>query len=150
MRSSSLILVAALLAFPAMVRAQGCTVSAGSLNFGPYDHLATAPLDSTAAVRVTCQAGIAYTLKLDAGVHSSGAFEPRYMSLGSGTFKMAYLLSTNAAFTRIWGDGQGGSFTMTGMGTGAPQTFIVYGRILPHQNLKPGLYSDAVRMTLEY
>lgn len=123
-----------------------CVVAALPMVFGNYS--ATAASDATANLTVTCTPGTAYTIGLDAGIGSGGTVAQRAMSFLTNTLN--YTLYTTAARTAVWGDGTGGTSTVTGTGTVVPQIVPVYGRIPAAQNAAPGLYVDTVTVTLTY
>jgi spore coat protein U-like protein len=123
--------------------AQECSVSAVAVNFGDYDTYAGSPLDSTGSINVSCDPEKVTTIKLDAGLHSGGAFDPRRMS-GSGNY-LNYGLYTDASHTMVWGDGTGSTFTQAG-----GISVVVYGRIPALQKVKPGAYSDSVTIMVQW
>jgi spore coat protein U-like protein len=122
--------------------APSCSVTATNVAFGTYNP-ANPALAYTGTLRVLCSSGpTTFTIALGAG--SSGTILARTMKNGAAT--LAYQLYTDAAHTRIWGNGTAGvvvgPFT-TGSGAfvGA---FTVYGLLRPGQNTPAGLYVDTV------
>jgi spore coat protein U-like protein len=63
---------------------------------------------------------------------------------------LAYQLYTSGTFSSIWGDGTGGSVTVSGNGDGTAQALTVYGRIGTAQFVPAGNYSDRVAVTVNY
>ncbi len=82
-------------------------------------------------------------VKLDPGRGSGGNFTARKMD-GAGN-NLNYNLYIDAAGTKIWGDGTGGTFAQPG-----GSNLIIYGRIPPLQKVKPGAYSDSVIVIVEW
>lgn len=120
-----------------------CSVSAGAVEFGSVDLDADGARTGTGIVRVACSNGTGWTAAADtaAGV--------RRMTGAAG--ELAYRLYTDAGRTRAWGDGSGGTATLSGSGTGAPQSYEVHGEILPDQNgVRAGDYADRVVVTITY
>jgi spore coat protein U-like protein len=69
----------------------------------------------------------------------------------SGGNLLIYSLYTDAARTRIWGDGSLTTGTITGTGTGAPESRTIYGRIVSGQiGLVAGSYTDTTSVTVSY
>ncbi len=131
-----------------------CTVSTSPIVFGTYVPTASGATDSTSTISVTCTGIISisvnYTIKLGTGL--GGSYAPRRMSGGAGTLN--YNLYTNAARSVVWGDGSSGTATVSdGYSLGLlliTRNYSVYGRIAALQNVAPGVYSDAVLVTVDY
>ena len=152
------LLLVATLAAPVAQAVVSCTVSASGVNFGIYNPLSAAPLDSTGSVTVTCtlQSGGATTVnmiaKLSAG--SSGSFAARTMV--SGVQQLKYNLYWSNAYAQVWGDGTGGSFygTATLALTAANPTQqangTMYGQIPAAQDVGAGSYLDTIVVTVSY
>ncbi len=132
-----------------------CTTLALPLSFGSYDPFSVVPVDSTGQVSVSCTGGLVsvqvnYTIRLSAG--SSGSFATRYMVQGAN--HLNYNLYTNSSRSIVWGDGTGGTSTVTdgylvGLLT-VTRDYPVYGRLPAQQNVMPGLYTDTIVVTVDY
>lgn len=133
-----------------------CQVSATGLNFGSYDTLSAGPLDGTGDIQVSCSLLgvlsllVSYTIELNAGV--SGNFSGRIMQGSSDD--LAYQLYANPVRTSVWGDGAGGTVTVSdgytlGLLT-TTRTYTMYGRIPGSQNVPAGNYSDTIVVTLNF
>jgi len=141
--------LAALAAALAMAQAPGtCRIrSVTGLAFGAYDPVganAAAPLDTTGQISYTCRT-TAPLVTLSAG--SAGTFNPRL--LRSGTATLPYNLYRDAGHAQIWGDGTGGSFTVTAP-AGRRLVLVVYGRIPAGRVARPGSYADTVVATFNF
>ena len=130
-----------------------CTVSATGIDFGNYNPVAVGDNDSTGTVRVRCTLLVAlagsYTIELNKG--SSSTYAPRKLTNGASTLN--YNIYTTNARNVIWGDGTGGSQSVTTNFTallGIDQTTNVYGRIPAGQNAVIGSYSDLITVTLVF
>ena len=123
--------------------AQQCTVSAVAVSFGGYDITAGSPLNGTGSIDVTCKPATVTVVKLDPGKHSGGDYSQRKM-YGKGDY-LIYNLYTDAACTKIWGDGTNNTFTQPGA-----SNLTVYGRIPALQKVKPGDYNDFVTIVVEW
>lgn len=131
-----------------------CTVATSPVAFGAYTTGATSPTDATGTVTVTCTAvlsiAVNYTIRLGTG--GSGSFAPRRMSSALGT--LPYNLYSNASRTIVWGDGSGGTGTVSdGYALGllvVVRNYSVYGRIPAQQNVAPGVYADTLFVTVDY
>ncbi|MDD3530359.1 MAG: spore coat U domain-containing protein [Gallionellaceae bacterium] len=136
-----------------------CVVNytANTMAFGTYNPLLGSNHDAAGDVNLRCYttAGllVSVDIALNKGVYST-VFSPRKMA--SGANRLNYDLYTNSGRTTIWGDGSGGTGTVTDSITLALLSYVyrsysVYGRIPGGQNtVPPGSYSDTVTITLTY
>lgn len=138
------VLLWASLLVPAAARADSCNVTVKPVNFGTYAPLSASARDITGTVTLTCSshAGGA-VVSLNAGMRGGGSFTTRAMS--NGMSRLSYQLYADAARSRIWGDGTGGSVTMAA-GQSSPVT--IYGRIPARQPVSAGAYGDTVLVTI--
>ena len=113
--------------------------------FGNAGVLASA-IDQTTTINVQCTTGQAYNIGLDKGVHGASV-STRQMSGPGGLIN--YSLSSDAGRTVNWG-ATAGSDTVNGVGTGAVQSYTVYGRGPAQATPAPGTYSDTVAITVTY
>lgn len=156
------ILAAAMLAFTAIADAAvTCGVSiAVPVNFGDYDVFAAAPDDVTGKAHISCtlMSGgadkVSYALALSMGA-SNAFLPPRQMTSGTAN-RLNYNLYTNASRSRVWGDGSGGTRTVTGTIKLTPKkptrskNRSIYGRIPATQDAATGNYSDTLIMTMTF
>ena len=134
----------------------GCTVAADDLNFGDYDPFSASAIDSSTEVRVECGALIlgaliTYEVRISSG--GSGNYAAR--SLASGNSRLFYNLYTDAARSSIWGDGSGGSITISDGYTltllyNQLKIYPLYGRIPGGQNVAAGQYRDSLVISVIY
>lgn len=124
-----------------------CIVSADPLlDFGTAGLLNTA-VDSTADLSVLCTEGVDYDIGLSAGDNGGGVTTARAMV--NGAHDITYDLYVNPGRTTHWGDIIDTN-TVGSTGTGANQTFTVYGRV-PVQDTPPaGTYADTITVTVTY
>lgn len=132
-----------------------CTVSASAVAFGNYVYSAASPLDASGNVRVSCSLIglvsllVSYDIALSTG---SGSYAARQMS--SGANQLQYNLYTNSARTIVWGDGNGGTSTISdsyllGLLT-VERDYPIYGRVPIGQNVPAGGYNDIITVTVTY
>lgn len=153
MRASLLILAALLPAPPAL--AQICTASATGLMFGAYSPFAPSPATITGTVTITCTAAgatqVNYTVQLGPG--SSGNAGARSMS--NGISRLNYQLYTTATRSIPWGDGTGGTatvsdaYTLGGL-TPVIRNYTAYGAIPASQLVTPGAYLENLTVMIVY
>jgi len=124
---------------------QTCVVSSIGNLFGTYNPMAATAQTSTSTVSVTCRSAVAtsvlYTIQLSSG--GSGNFGVRGMS------GLRYQLYLDASRTQIWGDGTGGTVTVSDGYVLQPnvpttRTYTVYSRLLASQRVAPGAYTDII------
>ena len=127
-----------------------CSVSSTNLSFGSFSPLTDSTVDSTATITVTCNKAIPYTIALSPG--GSGTYSPRSMTNGGN--HLAYNLYFDAGYSQVWGNGTGGSFTVSGT---IPLRFdstdhTVYGRIplSTQRSAEVGSYSDSITVTVTF
>ena len=135
------LLAAGAIAAPA--QSATCDMTPQGVNFGAYDPFEPGDLDGVGNISITCDVDVSVTISLSSG---TGSFSPRTMT--SGANQMAYNLYTNAQRVLVWGDGSGGSDTVSA--TIRTQQFPIYGRIPARQNIPPGDYGDTIFVTISY
>lgn len=150
MRWISFFIAILILAFAGEVLALGCSVSATPVSFGGYDSGTPSPLEATGGMDITCDASAPFTLRLDPGQNSGGGFNPRRLKSITSADTLSYNLYRDSARVEVWGDGTSSTFVKQGVGTGAQENFIIYGRIPGGQIIPGGLYTDAVNVTVEW
>ncbi|MEQ1661077.1 MAG: spore coat U domain-containing protein [Thiobacillus sp.] len=143
-------------ACPSIALAASCTLSLSGMTFGAYDVLTPTALDTTSTINVACTRTVSpnervnYTLT--ASVGSGASYASR--SMAQGVERLNYNLYRNAARSQIWGNGTGGSQTITGthnLSNGSPtrnRNHTLYGRIPALQNVAAGNYLDTLAITL--
>ncbi len=146
------VLLVVLLPGLALAAPDDCVPTVTALVFDAYDTLN--PAYGTATVSVSCENPTGpsktfnYTLKLSKG---PGSYTVRNMT-GTGD-TLNYNLYTSASYGTVWGDGSGGSSSVTGSitvpgGATLIDTKTIFGRITAPQNVLPGLYSTATPIIL--
>ena len=131
-----------------------CTISTSALAFGSYDPVsanASAALDGTGGVTVTCTNGAAATITLGQGTNAtigSNDAAPLRRLKDSGTNYISYSLYQDSGRSAVWGNTAGTGVSHTG--SGAATAISVYGRISAGQNLPAGSYSDTVVATVTF
>ncbi len=132
-----------------------CSVATGDHSFGVYDPLSGLASDSTSLVQVTCSAfilsgSVAYEITLGTG--QSGTYGARRLSQGSA--ELGYNLYTGADRSAVWGDGTGGSSSVSDSYSLAqsPSTrqYTIYGRVPGDQIVPAGTYTDMIVVTVIY
>lgn len=126
------------------------------LSFGSYDPFSALPTDSSATLRVTCDAtGREQHLLLDVGLgpgRASGSINARRLASASGSDSLQYGLFRESGRSSLWGMNTGidtvtAKLSVPPHGT-ASVAFTIYGRIPPHQDVAVGTYSDTVQVTV--
>jgi spore coat protein U-like protein len=116
------------------------------LNFGPSGVIATA-INQTSTVQVQCTNTTPFNIGLNAGTATGATVTTRKMTSGSNT--ISYSLFSNAGMTTNWGQTIG-TDTVSSTGTGAAQSFTVYGQVPAQSTPAPGAYSDTITVTVTY
>jgi spore coat protein U-like protein len=135
--------------------ANSCSVAATTHAFGAYDTIN--PLSGTSSITLTCihttnpAVTFNYTIALSSG---SGSYAARQMTGAGDTLNFNHY--TTAAHTTVWGNGTGGTVTVSGSlavpsgsNNSRSTTVTVYGLIGGPQNVTPAaLYSTVVPITV--
>ena len=131
------------------------TVSTSGVAFGSFNPLPGLSANTTGTISVTCTGLLfstaSYTIAITSGL---GTFAARKMV--SGPDQLTYNLYRDSAFTQVWGDGSGSTFTVSDTVT-IPVTlsittnYVVYSRIASGQNAaKAHTYTDSLVVTVTY
>jgi spore coat protein U-like protein len=156
---AAFLLVAAMLACGGAQAAADCGLSTTGVAFGVYDPTTSNQTDSNGEIIVVCRhvsggaTRVNYTVALSAG--SSGSYAQRQMR--AGTAILNYNLFDSATFTRIWGNGTGGTgraagslLVNPGSNSIVQASHPIYGRIPAFQAVATGNYSDTIVVTLTF
>ncbi len=122
-----------------------CTVLSTPLTFPNYTGAA---VTANATVTVTCTAGTAETIGLDAG-SNGGQVVGVTRAMKFGTNYLGYEIYQNSGLTTVWGNS--GAAAETSTGTGLAQLLTAYGQTPASQLTVPaGVYADTVNVTVTY
>ena len=126
---------------------KNCTISATNLVF-PAQGVLTVPVPGSSQISVQCTNNNAYSLALNGGT-VGGNVLARKMKHSTAADTVGYQLYQGSNYAIVWGDATGGS-PMAGLGTGAAQSYTVYGLVPPQATPRPGSYSDTVTATITF
>ena len=142
-------LLAGLLAAPAS-RAAECNFTAGDINFGTYDLLASQPTVTSGSITITCNPAKPRLVTVSLSTGQSGTFTSRQMSAGVSD-RLLYNIFTDSSFTTVFGDGNGGSRRLINtLDKNVPWVISYYGRIPTGQDVSAGYYSDRLVLTVDF
>ena len=113
----------------------------------------SAPASQVTHFSVSCSKNTRYTLYLDKGSTVNSTVNSRLMggNTPGNADQLQYQLYLDPVYSTIWGDGSSGSIgSISGVGTGAPQLYTVYGRILPQDMPNADLYSSMITASLTF
>lgn len=129
--------------------AASCTLRSRAVAFGNYDPLRGAPHNRTTRIlRVRCTGNGTLTVALSTG--KSNSYTPRYMISATSSDQLDYNLYTNPAHSSIWGDGTGGSQTVSRAFNNNTVNLFAYGQIAALQDVAPGRYTDHITATVSF
>ena len=123
----------------------GVVVSVTSLPFGVYSSGRSTALPAESVITVTADSGLPFWIAIDNGLHY---FSP-WRRLAAGESFAVYQLYRDANHTLTWGAAVGPD-TVSGTGSGSPQSFTVYGLLPANQTPPDGDYADTIRVTVEF
>ena len=118
------------------------TVAPTDVDFGSVASTATNVASTGGVLTVNCTNGTDYTIGLNNGLNYTATRQMK-----NGTNFVGYGLYRDAAFTNAWGSTV--PLSAAGTGTGANQTYTVYGRV-PSAAAAAGAYTDTVVATVTY
>jgi spore coat protein U-like protein len=122
-----------------------CTISATALAFGSY----TGVLNNGAStITATCSNLAPYNIGLDPGTSTGATVTTRKMT-GPSSSLLPYSLFRDTGRTLNWGNTIG-TDTVASTGTGAAQSFTVFGQIPAGQFVSAGSYSDTITATVTF
>lgn len=123
--------------------AASCSVSSSGVSFGAYDPVDAADTRGTGTIRLSCDQSVNATVAL-----TGGGASPLDHAMRNGTSELAYDLYVDAQRAGVWGDGTGGSQTVSFNGTVVDHS--VYGAIRARQRVTAGSYTDVITLTVTY
>jgi spore coat protein U-like protein len=129
--------------------AKNCSITTTAVAFGAYDPVvanATAPLDGTGSVVVTCTKGAGTRIDLGLGANVSGTTR----RMAGGTDFLTYQLYQNTGRTTEWGPGAAAGLTIPVAPSRAARTFTVFGRVAAGQDVAAASYNDTVVATINF
>ncbi len=144
---ASVLVGVAIAAYATGARAQACTAQATMLAFGAYDPTSPAPTDSIGSVTVACS-----------GAHAQAISFKLMLARADGPRRLGqtaqYELFLDPAHTRLWEDCTGStaclSDTLVLGSASARRSYPIYGRLLAHQPIRPGVLTGNVLVMLTY
>ncbi len=128
-----------------------CSMTSTGVAFGPY--LPGTATPSSGQIGVSCliasgSGSVAYSLSASSG---SGTFSQRTLVSAGST--LGYNLYASPSYASVWGDGTGGTSTISDgypLSALTTRNYTVYGRIPAGQNVPAGTYADTVTITISY
>ena len=130
---------------------KNCTITTAPVNFGAYDPVAanaTAPLDGTGTVTVTCTKGATAKVGLSVGSNAQGT--TRRMSRRRGRVPDLRTLQGHRTCHRLGQPLEHRPRYSLPAPDRNPRTFTVYGRVPQAQDATVGSYTDTVVATVNF
>jgi spore coat protein U-like protein len=106
-------------------------------------------IDQTSTLKVQCTNTTTYDIGLDEGTTASATTAQRLLFNGATSETIKYNLFTDAGHSTVWGK-LVGTDTVHATGSGAQQTYTIYGRVPGQNTPTPGTYTDTVHITVTY
>lgn len=127
-----------------------CSVNTSALSFVAYDFIAIGSNDTSTQLRILCDPDIPYAVKMSSGLNAAGDYSQRQMLSAQNNTPLLYNIYLDSSYSQIWGDGRGFSSFYSGLSSGSPVVLPIYARIPSRQAVAPGVYTDAVVITVEW
>ncbi|MBP0656299.1 spore coat U domain-containing protein, partial [Mycobacterium tuberculosis] len=122
-------------------------VSTATLTFTAVGVIA-ANDDASTTLSVQCTNTTPYNIGLNAGTGTGATVASRKMT-GTGGALVNYTLYSDNNRTTVWGQTIG-TDTVSASGSGAAQSYTVYGRVPVQTTPAPGAYTDTITVTVTY
>lgn len=123
--------------------AASCTLSSSGVNFGTYDPVDAVDTRGTGTVRLDCDTAVNASVAISGGGRSAVDH-----AMTNGSSPLVYDLYVDPQHAMTWGDGTGGSQTVTFDGTAVDRP--IYGSIRARQRVTAGSYADTILLTVSY
>ena len=123
---------------------KSCNIAPANLNFGNIAPSSTNAADASSSSSVACTNTTPYSVTFSGGNPAPSGQRAMVHSGGSETLR--YQAYSDPGRTIV----VSGSTGYTGSGTGASQSFNIYGRVFSNQFTQPGNYTDTLTMTVTY
>jgi spore coat protein U-like protein len=130
----------------ATITATCVILTSPDIDFGSLGVL-SANAQQSSNIQVQCTNTTPYNIGLNAGTGSGASVTTRKLSNGGAVIN--YSLYTDSAHTIVWGNTIG-TDTVSATGSGASQSYPVYGLIPPQTTPAPGSYTDTITVTVTY
>lgn len=132
-----------------------CSVSTGNtaLDFSSHASTESGPISaSNGGFSVTCTNQTPYTIGLQSAASGSTTDGKGVMAATGGiTQTIGYQLYQDSGFATVWGNSTSGTVnTKAGTGTGAAQSYVVYGKTTSTLNVPAATYTDTVNINVYY
>ncbi len=129
-----------------------CKVTSGPLSFGPYDPLTGSMSSTSGVIAVSCSESPSPNVRVSATPSAvSGTFAPRRMRQTGGQETLAYNLYVDPGGNGVWGDGSGGTLTLSdNVQPGQSWIVTIYAKLPPGQDVTPGAYTDTISVVVEF
>lgn len=115
-----------------------CTASNTTVNFGSYDVISGSPVDGVGSFTVTCVSNNANNATVNYIVKLPSPATARQLAPPSGSDRLIYELYVDSARTQVWGDGTGGTFTISGSLAVKKNTSATSGTHTYYARVSPG------------
>ncbi|MCX7856440.1 MAG: spore coat U domain-containing protein [Deltaproteobacteria bacterium] len=126
-----------------------CTITASNLTFSEYNPLSSSHTDYTGILTIYCDK--TSNVQVSIGPSSNSGFNPRRLRNVEYGEMLNYNIYTDAARTRIWGDGTSGTYTVrANVKKNSSVLLKVYGRVFATQEVGTGFYTDQLAVTISY
>lgn len=126
-----------------------CSFTSGApVSFGAYDVLAAAPnTNGVGSITIACNGGGSKNFPVSLSTGQSNSYASRVMrSFGNS---LNYNLYTSTQRTVVWGDGSGGSRTVS-INRNNTTTLEIFGTIPAAQDVAVGTYFDLIWATVNF
>lgn len=130
-----------------------CSVSTSGISFGGYDPTAASPIDTSGTVTLNCTAVLALTGTIVISMTPGSSSNALARTMKQGNDALSYNLYTDSNRSSIWGDGTGGTSTVSRTLSGLfsyNQSVPVYARLPARQWVRAGGYTDTVTVRITY
>jgi spore coat protein U-like protein len=127
-----------------------CTIGVTSISFSNYDVFSNAPVDSAGTVSISCSKDIVKAFVTLGTSSNSGMVNPRRMKRSGGNDLLDYNIFSDVTRTAVVGNTPIEFRRPSGKPAPWGESFSIYARIPPGQDVSVGSYSDSVSVSVDW
>lgn len=136
--------------FKATIAMSQCSISATSIVFSNYDVFSNIPVDSAGTISISCSKEVTKAFVTIGTSSGSGTINPRKMKLSSGNDFLDYNIFSDVTRTAVLGNTPIEFRRPSGKPAPWSESFSIYARIPPGQDVSFGSYSDSVSVSVDW
>lgn len=135
-----------LLSLISLSASASCSISSGSMNFGPYNPFSESNLYTSAHININCLNDTDVVIKTTSMIDRNQLRTMNNIQYPEQNDVLAYQLFIDPARNQLFGDGNNNTVVYSGIN----KNFVLYGTLLKKQNVFKGIYQDNIMLEIIY